>query len=349
MSPGKNNVKKVLVLMTDKHLGNVVVSLPAIHELREFFQGSNLHLVVDNSYIEIAEAAMGPEKIVCYPRKQVQDNPVIKRVWKFLQFARKLKGLSPDITVDLDGRQVSGLLTLISGAPLRIGAAGADWPYFYNKKVRISPGKHRVFRYLEIVSAAGAGSDSRDFQLHATDAKRTSLKHTLSGVGIKAEGPIACIHPGAGKRFREWTSEGFSEVADWLSAKGFQVVFVGGSGDSNKINDILSLSGSKPFNLGGKLSIGELIALLEISSLYIGNDTGPLHLAAAAGTLPVIGLFFRPGAETTWYPFTRKSMVLKGDAGCQNCKGKHCEYDFKCTRMISSEEVKQAVETLLNS
>jgi ADP-heptose:LPS heptosyltransferase len=344
----KKKTKTVLILMTDKHLGNLVVSLPAIHELKEFFKGDDLHLVVDSAYLEIAETIDGLANILYYPRQEVQDSKVIRRVWKFLKFAGRLRRLSPDITIDLDGRQVPALFTLIAGAPLRIGSSSADLPHFYNEKVNVSPGKHRVYRYLEMASAVGAGCDSGSFRLKATEAKRVSLKNKLSGIGIKTEKPIVCIHPGAGRMFREWTSKGFSEVSDWLSAEGFQVVIIGGKGDLNKINDVLSLSGRSPYNLGGDLSLGELIALLEISSLYIGNDTGPLHIAAAVGTLPVIGLFFRPGAETTWYPFTQKSIVLKGDAGCQKCKGRHCQYDFKCIGMISSDDVKHAVERLMN-
>ena len=68
MSFTKNTAQSVLILMTDKHLGNLIVSLPAIHALVEYFKGSRLCLVVDNSYSEIADTVRGLEKVICYPR-----------------------------------------------------------------------------------------------------------------------------------------------------------------------------------------------------------------------------------------------------------------------------------------
>jgi len=344
-----NKIKNVIVMMTDHHLGNLVVSLPAINALKELYKEKNFYLVVNSDYKEIAETIEGVDNLILYPRRQFIECSVIKKVMMYLKLVKQLRSMSPDVIIDLEGRIVSSTLAFLAGAPVRVGSSSAVRPYLYNLKVDITPERHRLYKYLEIASAAGAEIDSMFYQLKATEAKRAALSNKLSAIGIKTDRPIICIHPGAGRIFRQWTSKGFAEISDWLFSKGFQVVFVGGNGDLNKINEILSLSKHHLYNLGGKLSFGELIALLEISSLYIGNDTGPLHIASAMGTLPVVGLFFRPGADIAWYPFTKNSVVLRGDAGCQKCRGNKCQYDLECTKRLSPDEVKAAISGLITT
>ncbi|MBI5098983.1 MAG: glycosyltransferase family 9 protein [Nitrospirae bacterium] len=342
-------INNVVVMMTDHHLGNLVVSLPAINALKEYFKEKNFYLVVNSEYKEIAETIEGLDHLILYPRRQFRESSLIRRGMLYLKLVTQLRRIAPDVIIDLEGRIVASTLAFLAGAPVRVGSSSAVRPYLYNLKVDITPERHRLYKYSEIASAAGAEIDSMFYQLKATNSKRAVLSNKLSNMGIKTDRPISCIHPGAGRIFRQWTSNGFAETSDWLFSKGFQVVFVGGNGDLNKINEILSLSKHHLYNLGGKLSFGELIALLEISSLYIGNDTGPLHIASAMETLPVVGLFFRPGADIAWYPFTKNSIVLRGDAGCRDCKGNKCQYDLECTKRLSSDEVKAAISGLITT
>jgi heptosyltransferase-3 len=342
-------INNVIILMTDKHLGNLVVSAPAINTLKSFFSKKQCYLAVDDAYSEIAEAIYGTGNLILYPRKQIQASPPIKRAVLFLKFVSRLRKLSPDLVVDLEGRHVSSTITFLTGAMVRAGSSTAVRAWCYNLKIPPSGGDdHRVYRYLGIASAVGAHCEDPYAGLKATDSKLGSLKDKLKGKGISADKPLICIHPGAGRKFRQWTSEGFSDLADWLSSEGFQVVFVGGKRDLAKINDIIDRLKYPAFNMGGILSLGELIALLQISRLFIGNDSGPLHIASAVGTIPVVGLFFRPTADKTWYPFTRESIVLRGDAGCRECTGNSCT-SLECTKKLSAAEVRHAVEKILSS
>ena len=89
------------------------------------------------------------------------------------------------------------------------------------------------------------------------------------------------------------------------------------------------------------------MALFEKSSLFIGNDSGPMHLAAAVG-IPVVALF-GPAVEAEWGPISKEAIVLRGEQRCEKCTGKNCQHDFKCIRMISVYDVKAAAEKLINS
>jgi ADP-heptose:LPS heptosyltransferase len=342
-------INNVIILMMDKHLGNLVVSAPAINALKNHFSKGQCYLAVDDTYREIAEAVYGTGNLILYPRKQIQGSPAIKRGLLFLKFVSRLRKLSPDLIVDLEGRHVSSTITFLTGAPVRAGASTAVRAWCYNMKIPLSRiDDHRVYRYLGIASAIGADCEDPYVGLKASDSKLESVKNKLRGKGISRDKPIICIHPGAGRKFRQWTSEGFIDLADWLSSGGFQVVFVGGKGDLDKINEITTRLKHHAFNMGGMLSLGELVALFKISRLFIGNDSGPLHIASAVGTIPVVGLFFRPTADRTWYPFTRESVVLRGDAGCKECVGNSCT-GLECTKKLSPEKVKDAVEKIITS
>lgn len=347
MSVNINKIKNVLVLAPDKHMGDLVLSLSAIKALKEFFIEKTFYLVVDSTYTEIIETIDGLDHVLLYPRKLLNGNSFIKRLTIQFNFLRQLKNTSPDIAIDLQGKIVSSTMTLLSGSPLRVGRSTAKRSYFYNLKVSLPQGKHKINSYREIASAVGVQSKIEMYRIKASESKKTALKSILLEKGITKEKPIICIHPGAGRVFREWFSEGFTEIANWLVSQGFQIVFIGSRSDLEKIHQIRALTKHLTYNLAGKISLGELIALFEISVLYIGNDSGPLHLASAIGTIPVVGFFFRPGADKSWYPLSEQSVVLKGDINCVTCKGNDCQYEFECTKALSADDVKSAVEQLI--
>jgi heptosyltransferase-3 len=99
-------------------------------------------------------------------------------------------------------------------------------------------------------------------------------------------------------------------------------------------------------SLGGRLSLGELIALLQVSRLFIGNDSGPMHLACLSG-VPVVALF-GPADEGRWGPLSEDSVVVRGALPCEKCARSDCGLDFQCIRTLSQGAVKEAVRKLMN-
>jgi heptosyltransferase-3 len=341
-----DNIRSVLVLVPDKHMGDLILALPAISSLKKIYRDKEFHIAVDSEYREIIETMDGLGNILYYPRKLLREKPFFKRLSIMFDFIRHLRKISPDIAIDLHCGIASSTLTFLSGAPLRVGSATAKRAYLYNLKVNLTRNKHKLNSYSEIAAAAGVNNTS-PIRLKAPENKRSSLSDILLKEMISPEKPIACLHPGAGVVYKQWTNKGFTEISDWLSLKGFQVIFIGGKPDSSNISHIMSRLQQRAYNFSEKLSLGELLALLQTSAIYIGNDSGPMHLADAAG-IPVIALF-GPAHKGRWGPVSEKSIVLRGDEPCETCKGKDCQYDFKCVRTIPVESVKGAVEKLLNN
>lgn len=341
----REKIKNVLVVASDKHMGDLVLALPAIDAVKKSFKGKKFYLVVDSAYKDIAETIEGLENLILYPRSQLKSSAGIKRISITLDFLRHLRDSSPDMAVDLQGAVASSSMTFLSGAPLRVGRSTAKRAYLYNRKVNILRGMHKAFSYTEIAYAAGVRAKIGPPSIRASKNSKTALKKLLHEAGITEIKPVVCIHPGAGVIHKEWTREGFADVSDWLISRGFQVVFIGVGRDIEGINKVMSLMKRFPFNFGNRLSIGELIALLERSALYIGNDSGPMHLAGAAGA-PVIAMF-GPACENEWGPMTDKAVVLRGAERCAKCTGRHCQYDFKCIKRISPDDVKIAAMRLI--
>lgn len=340
-----SKIRDILVLMADKHMGNLVVSIPAIRSIRESFMDARIHLLVDGAYREIVET-LNVDNLMPYPRRQLREGTTVRRLTTYLRFIRYLRSIKPDIAIDLDGREYSSVLTFLSGASIRFGPFTSKRAFLYNRRVKFSYNNHKLYKYLDIASATGAKVRT-EFNLKPSDKNRTSLRDKLKDYGIGIDRPIACMHPGAGKIYKQWSAEGFAEISDWLSSKGLQAVFIGGDNDIENVKKIGPLTAYPFHDITGRLSLGELMALFEICALYIGNDSGPMHLAGAMG-LPVIALF-GPANEKRWGPLSDKSIVLRGEEPCQECTGRHCEYNFKCITALSADEVKMAVERLINS
>ena len=342
-----DKIRTVLILMMDRNLGNLVVCLSSIVALIEYFQGKKYYLAIDDAYKEVVENIKGLERIIYYPRRELRRSSLPRQAMSFLRFIHQIRATRSDVLIDFQGGTTSSLVTVLSGAAYRISNSGARKPYAYNSRIDLPVGKHKVHSYTEIVLAIGAHIEDTCFRLHASELRRNSLESTLSLDGITVAKPIIAIHAGAGIIQRQWTTEGFAEVADWLSARGYQVIFVGaGTDDLDKIHAVMSAVNLKAYNLGDKLSLGELMALFEMSSLFLGNDSGPMHLAAAIGT-PVVALF-GPGDDRRWRPLSPNSIVLRGQERCEDCRVKrqNC-HDTPCITQLSPERVKEAVVQLL--
>ena len=341
-----DKIRTVLIVMMDRHLGNLVVSLSSIVALQEYFREKNIYFVVDSAYREAVESIDGFDRIFYFPRREIYGNNVLRRTVLYLKFINKIRSISPDAVIDLQGGSASSAVSFLSGAAYRLSNSSARRSYVYNTKIALPVGKHKVHSYMEIAIALGANIDDPRYRLHGSERRRNSLGPVLRKHGITSEKPIISIHVGAGNIHKQWSTEGFAEVADWLSAQGFQIIFVGAGRDQDKIDATMSLISHKAYNLGGSLSIGELMALFEMSSLFLGNDSGPMHLAAAMG-IPIVALF-GPVDEKRWRPLSPNSVVLRGQEPCDDCriKLKDCD-NFPCITLLSPKKVKEVIGELL--
>jgi len=174
------------------------------------------------------------------------------------------------------------------------------------------------------------------------------LKH-LDDLGVKPRSHYAVIQPTSKFFTKEWTPEGFAEIADYLERQhGLQVLLTGGPGEESKLRRVAEHCQGHVVVCAG-VSIGELLWVLRGANLFVGNDSGPTHLAAALG-VPMVVLFGSSDAEV-WYPWKAPFQRVQNAFDCNPCPGYRClVYDEpKCILSITAAQVKLSVDAALRA
>jgi ADP-heptose:LPS heptosyltransferase len=200
----------------------------------------------------------------------------------------------------------------------------------------------------QFIRAVGIESTSARTEIVLTDAERREARIYLQWVDhdsnpLDMTRPIIGIHPGATWPAKKWLPDRFGELADMLVAKlGVQVIMVAGQHEGDAVNVILKQSFSNIKVFTG-LPLRQLAAIIARCSLFIGNDAGPMHIAAAVGT-PTIGLF-GPGEEDIWFPYTAGDghIALRKDVPCHPCHLDFCNRQgngfMECMKLLTVGEV----------
>lgn len=334
-------IKSVAILMPEKHMGNVIISLPSILSLSNLFKDSNLCVVVDERYADIIDAFIKDAFIIPYPRISIKNASIFKKIKLLYSVVKKLRIQKPDITIDLEGRTVGPVQSFLSGSDIKIGFESSDKSFLYDIKVPSRDRIHKSKYYLLMPHHLGFNK-TVNLKMRVKELWLEELSQK-----INLDERIITIHPSAGKIYKKWSYIKFAEVADYFARNGYMICFIGSSNDSKDIAYVREKMNEDSIDLSGQLTIRELIALFKVSSLFIGNDSGPMHLSSLIGT-PTIALF-GPADVKRWSPIGEKSIVIEGDFRCKKCKGKDCLLEFKCMDSISVEQVIISAEELLGN
>jgi heptosyltransferase-1 len=332
--------KKILIVKPSS-LGDVVHSLPFLYSMKSCFPRSEIHWVI----------AKGLEGLL-------DGNPMINRlivinkdVWKKISHAadtvrevrrlfKEIREERYDLVVDLQGLLRSGLITMASSAPARIGFTEAreGSSFFYTDKVRGGKGRHAVDRYMKIAVALGCEKVGAVFPFPPFkngDSWVRSFKRDLKEYVV--------IVPGARWETKIWPAENFGKVASLLPVRS---VVVGSSADIGIGEKIVSSSRGRAVSVAGKTTLTELIEIMKGARLAISNDSGPMHIAAAFG-VPVVAIFGPTSPERTG-PYGSSHVIIRSGAACAPCFKKKCA-DLKCMKEVTPEEVGKRVRELFEA
>jgi ADP-heptose:LPS heptosyltransferase len=337
--------RKVLILMTDRHIGNLIVSLPALAALQDYYRDIPHRFIFADGFQELVENVIDPLNTLVYPRSDIKQGNVIKRAYAYLRFLLKLRFFGADLLVDLAGSRNSGVLAKSSGTRRRIAADRAKRPTLYTDLIPLNPETHKVYDYTDIATAVGATASEEHFRFEPAADKVHKVQALLNTSGLDLNSPIVTVHIGAGRPQKLWNISGFVEVVHWLFQNGCQVIFIGAPDEARRAEDVIRRLTHPVLNLLGKISFGELLALLKLSTAYLGNDSGPMHMAAAMG-VPGVAMFSY-AKESEWRPRSDDFETLRGQAICEVCIKKKC-LDPVCINTLDSAPVIQALAKILN-
>jgi heptosyltransferase I len=281
----------------------------------------------------------------------VRQHPLIDRVItldrnsrflpQFPALLRHLRGARFDAVIDLQGLLRSAVLSRLTGCPRRIGYAnGREFSTRFYTEVYDVPTKsmHAVDGYLQLCHSLGMSLPGPvTFPIPLKEAHRKRIDILISD--FIGKHPLISICPTAKWETKCWPEESFATVADLLSERvNARVVLLGSPAETAIVGRIAKRMRHAPLDLSGKLSILEIAALLERSALFVGNDSGLMHLASATETRTVA--IFGPTDPRRTGPYNARARVATLNLHCAPCFRRNCE-SCRCLKELPPEGVAQ--------
>ena len=349
-----------ILLVRLRLIGDVVFTTPAIGALRRRFPDAWLTYLVEPPAEPVVRHHPALNHLILAERPRG-----VARVACDLRLARRLRAEHFDVAIDFHGGPRSAFLTWASGADKRIGYDLPGRRWCYTTRVpwtrSLTPPRHSVLNQWDLLAPLGIGAPdrARDAVVMPVDPEADArVADRLRAAGIEPAAPIVVMHVSAGNPFRRWPAESFATVAAGLARDDRRRRVIVTSGPSEAAaaeavaGDARRLAGDAAGGIvrTGEFNLAELRSLVGRSALYIGGDSGPLHIASTTGA-PIVALFgpTLPERSMPWRDAAIAAIAV--DAGplpCRPCHQRTCvPGDFRCLTGISPNMVLEAAQALL--
>lgn len=361
-----------ILLIRLRLIGDVVFTTPAIRALRTHYPHARLVYLVESAAAPVVAANPHLSDVIV-----IEHSRGWKRVVDDVRLARRVRRERCDLVIDFHGGPRSSWLTWASRAPRRIGYDIAGRAWAYTDQVHRPPGlhpRHSVENQWDLLAAvdrafdAPADPERNRVEMTVPPEAAAAVDARLSALGLSVrESPedpgrrpdrIVVLHVSAGNPFRRWPESSFADVAAGLvrQSPDRRVLVTAGPSDKEAVQRVIATARARAGSAASAIidaedfSLTDLRAVLDRSALYIGGDSGPLHIAATSD-VPVVGLYGPTLAERSapWRP--RQVPTRSVDAGplpCRPCDQRACAPgDFRCLTTIDATRVLQAAEDVL--
>jgi heptosyltransferase I len=314
-------IERILIVRLSA-MGDVIHTLPAVSAIRQAFPKAHIGWLIEERWAELLCAPGFPRQGPRSPQRPLVDeiHTVKLKTWQKSLFSlstlqriatiwNDVRDLHYQVALDLQGAIRSAVLAKFSGANVIIGAADpreSAASLWYSRQI-IATGKHVVQQTLSIVQVltgtTGVIKNSK-IELPCDPQSETQIEERLANLGLR---DFAILNPGAGWGAKQWPPGRYAEVARKLAARGIRSVLNYGPGEEElaRIVEHASAGAAQAMSC----TISELIALTRRGRLFMGGDTGPLHLAAAL-QIPVVAIF-GPTDPARNGPYGTRSIVLR--------------------------------------
>lgn len=340
----RKDYKRILIVRTDR-VGDVILSTPVIKALRDANPFSYIAMMVRPYTKVIVEGNPYLDEIIIYDKGGKE-----KSWFGSLKFAFELRKKKFDLAVVLNPANRNNLIPFLAGIPKRVG---------YNRKLgfllthRIKDRKHEGKKHeieynLDLVRYLGIEPQDKSTFMPIHPESQKWVEDIFRKENIKPTDKLVVLNPAASDNSKMWPAERYAAVGEKLAKESYKIVILGGPGDREIAQQVMSRMQSPFINMVGNNNISQAASLLKRCSLFISTDTGPMHIAASVG-VPIVAIFGRnqPGLSAVrWGPANKNSRVLHKDVGCDECLAHNCKKGFLCLKAITVEDVLAAAESL---
>lgn len=363
---------KTILLIKLSAVGDIVHTLPVLHQLRRRYPDARIDWLVTPANAELIRGHPAISNIVEFRRTGISALWHRSALAAYGRLAATLRHAGYDLVIDLHGQLRSGLATLATGAPVRIGfdrpraavwdatprkfsaearkhawqgAREMSWLAYTHRIPVPTLDVHAVDRYLRLGDLLGFDHAAPDFSFPLAPAVRERVMALLRGHRVSAR--FIAIAPGTLWETKHWGSARFAAVARHFLDSGYSVVLTGAPGERAVCAEVAALAPGVA-DLSGATSLCELVAVIDQAALVIANDSGPMHLAVARDR-PVLAIF--GPTDPVWIgPYRREGAALKAGIACSPClirRLKNCPHTHECMEKIAASTVIARAEELL--
>lgn len=346
MIPLPKNPQKILVRSTN-WIGDAVMTTPAVRTIRENYPESEITLLVHPWVSDVFQYSPQVDRLFFYQKKGVHRGPK-----GMLQLAAELRQEQFDCAILLQNAFEAALITKVAGIPVRAGyttdARGLLLTHGVRREQELI-GRHQVHYYQRMLLGLGLKLAPTALELYIPgfqiEAAREILEKRIgSGAGSV---PLIGFNPGAAfGPAKRWPAEKFAQLAELIGRDSeARILLFGSAADSGTAAAIMDRAGKMTDRLidcTGATSLIEAMALIGECDVFVSNDSGLMHVAAALHT-PLIAIFGSTDHIATG-PFSDNAIVIRKPLSCSPCKKMNCpEKHFRCMQLITPAEVHAAV------
>jgi heptosyltransferase-2 len=331
-------------------VGDAVMAIPALERIRRTRATDEIWVLARPVVADLFSGQPFANRILQY------DSGGSHQGWLGREkIVAQLRAENFDVAILLQNAFEAAWLAWRAGIPERIGYARDARSPLLTKAIHVPREgeipKHESRYYLELLRRSGwieTLPEIQPIRLFVSDAARANAEAILRSAGARENTWRCAIAPGASYGAAKcWPAERFAHLADRLISEcGADVIFFGTPGEKEIAGRILSNMKARSISLVGQTSMRDLAALFACCSAFIGNDSGAMHVAAAAG-LPVIGIFGSTDPEGT-APVTEQFTLIREPVSCSPCFLRRCPVDHRCMTRITVDSVFAAAMQLAN-
>jgi ADP-heptose:LPS heptosyltransferase len=294
-------------------LGDVVLSLPALAAIRQRFPRARITVAVGKSCAPVVELSGYADATLAVDRVALRDGPKPWAVMRIFKFVKEVRRASFDFVIDLHSLSETNLLGFFSGASHRLFARrpGRSLDFLSNFRPHASKedrSKHAVDRYLSVLAPLGIKDAPRVPKLRTRPADDAAVEQLLRKEKADAGVPLIGLFPGAGHPSRRWPLERFAELAGKLARETEVRIIVFAGPEERALVKEMRSKFPKGTVIFDKLTIPQLASALARLSVFVSNDTGPMHIAASVGASVVLLLDRR--APDSYLPVEGRHQII---------------------------------------
>ena len=356
-----DEIKRILAVKLD-HIGDLITALPALRRLRQHFPAARIHLLAsgaakaflpgENCVDELIEFEFFHTRSGLGQKELTQDD--------FLALGERLKPYRFDLALDL--RKQIETRHVLQYVPARFRAGynhlgrfpwldiALEWEGDNRLNHKQSHISEDLVRLVDTIAAASQTVPAVLQQAAAGNGKLPASVPAAARALFRK--PVVAVHPGVGAVMRQWLPEYFATVIDLLIEKNqMNVVLVGGLDEVDLAEEVLDriVNRKRVASLAGKTSLADLTGVLGACALYLGNNSGPQHIAAALG-VPTIGIYSGVVDAAEWGPTGARAIALQRNMVCSPCyliKPDECPRDLACLKRLEPAVVHGYCEMML--